>query len=65
MKAHPAFTAIDGPHEQVHALGIAAARAYNDHKLDEAISLVEQVEEPSRLVQEYLDELIAFVGQNQ
>ncbi|GGF63405.1 hypothetical protein GCM10011332_16710 [Terasakiella brassicae] len=64
VKTHPAFSAINGPHEQVHALGIAAARAYNDHKLDEAISLVEQVEEPSRQVQQYLDELIAFVGQN-
>ena len=63
VKAHPAFAAIDPPHEQVHSLGIAAARAYQEHKLDEAISLIEQIEEPSRQVQKYLDELIAFVGQ--
>ncbi|WP_135081001.1 methyl-accepting chemotaxis protein [Terasakiella sp. SH-1] len=64
VKSHPAFAAIDPPHERVHALGIAAARAYNNHDLDEAISLVEQVEEPSKEVQKYLDELIAFVGDN-
>lgn len=63
VKAHPAFAAINPPHEQVHSLGIAAARAYQDHKLDEAISLIEQIEEPSQQVQTYLDELIAFVGQ--
>jgi len=64
VKAHAAFAAIDPPHEKVHALGIAAARAYNDHQLDQAIDLVEQIEEPSLEVQKFLDELIAFVGQN-
>ncbi|SCA57145.1 Methyl-accepting chemotaxis protein [Candidatus Terasakiella magnetica] len=62
VKAHPAFSAIDPPHEKVHALGIAAARAYAEHNLDEAIELVHQVEEPSKEVQAYLDELIEFVA---
>ena len=62
VKAHPAYSAINPPHEKVHSLGIAAARAYNEHNLDEAINLIEQIEEPSLEVQKYLDELIAFVG---
>lgn len=64
VKSHPAFSAIDPPHAKVHDLGIAAAQAYKDHDLDKAIELVQQVEEPSREVQKYLDELIDFVGSN-
>lgn len=64
VRQHPAYGAMNSPHEKVHTLGIAAARAYNDHNLDEALNLVEQIEEPSLLVQKYLDELIAFVGTN-
>ncbi|MDV7339672.1 methyl-accepting chemotaxis protein [Terasakiella sp. A23] len=62
VKAHPAFVAMNPPHEKVHELGIAAARAYSEHRLDDAISLVEEIEAPSIEVQKYLDELIAFVG---
>ncbi len=62
VKSHAAYAAINPPHEKVHSLGIAAARAYKDHKLDEAIDLIEQIEEPSLEVQKYLDELIEFVG---
>ncbi|NVK17173.1 MAG: CZB domain-containing protein [Methylocystaceae bacterium] len=65
VKSHPAFIALDTPHEKVHSIGIAAAKAYQEHNLDEAISLVEQIEGPSQEVQNYLDELIAFVGENQ
>ena len=62
VKAHSAFTAINPPHEQVHELGIAAARAYNEHRHDEALDLIQQIEGPSQEVQKYLDELIAFVS---
>ncbi|NVJ90957.1 MAG: CZB domain-containing protein [Methylocystaceae bacterium] len=64
IKAHPAFQAMNTPHEKVHALGIEAVRAFNNHNLDKAIELVEQVEEPSKDVQKYLDELIEFVRTN-
>ncbi len=64
IREHAAFNALNTPHGQVHELGIAAARAYQEHNLDEAIRLVEEIEGPSQQVQDYLDELIAFVGVN-
>jgi len=65
VKQHEAFLNLNGPHEKVHALGISAAKAYAAGNYDEALGFVEAVEEPSQLVQDGLDELIAFVGTNE
>jgi methyl-accepting chemotaxis protein len=61
VKQHPAYQRLNTPHEKVHELGIAAARAYASGDYDQALELVQKVEEPSMLVQKELDELIAFV----
>ncbi|WP_167730613.1 methyl-accepting chemotaxis protein [Terasakiella sp. SH-1] len=62
VKSHPSFAAIDAPHEEVHAKGIAAAKAYNEGDMAGAIQLVEAITGPSEQVQKYLDELIEYVS---
>ncbi|OAN49813.1 chemotaxis protein [Paramagnetospirillum marisnigri] len=56
---HPAFKAMEAAHEKVHHLGIEAARMYQNGNFEEAVSAVDAIEEPSRQVQERLDELAA------
>jgi len=62
VKQHATFKRLNKPHEAVHTLGIAAVRAYTAGNYDEALSLVEEISGPSQIVQDDLDELIAFVG---
>ena len=53
---------IAAPHAKVHELGIAAAEAYQQGNIQEAIKLVGMIETPSRAVQSCLDELIRAVS---
>ena len=62
MRSHPAFKALERPHEQVHRLGIEAARLFRAGDFDAAVATVAAVEEPSQQVQRLLDELAAAFG---
>jgi len=59
IRQHPAFVALEAPHEKVHHLGIQAAKLFRDGDFDGAVSLVAAIEEPSQKVQDLLDELSA------
>jgi methyl-accepting chemotaxis protein len=59
LRAHPAFLALDRPHQEVHRNGIAAARAYHAGRMEEAFALVGKVEVASAEVLHLLDELEA------
>jgi methyl-accepting chemotaxis protein len=54
---HPAFKALQKPHELVHKHGIQAVRFYNDNKLKEAVEEIEKVEDASKDVLRLLAEL--------
>lgn len=53
-----AYINLEEPHKRVHAYGIEAVQKYNDGQFDEALQLVKKIEEPSELVQKYIDEMI-------
>ncbi|MGE5506276.1 MAG: methyl-accepting chemotaxis protein [Actinomycetota bacterium] len=57
LKNHPAFRALEAPHQRVHQLGIEAARRFRDGDFDGAVDMVAAIEEPSQEVQHLLDEL--------
>ncbi|WP_152426671.1 methyl-accepting chemotaxis protein [Paramagnetospirillum caucaseum] len=57
IRSHPAFRALEAPHEKVHQLGIEAARRFRDNDFDGAVDAVEAIEDPSQEVQGLLDEL--------
>lgn len=59
ITSHPAFRAMEDAHEQVHHLGIDAAKLYQNGDFDGAIAAVSAIEEPSQEVQRRLDELAA------
>lgn len=59
-----AFKELAVHHRVVHEKGVAAVRAYNGGKVDEALSLINQVETASVQVLRLLDELIALADQN-
>lgn len=54
----PAFRALEEPHARVHKAGIAAVKAFNSGKRNDAVKYIEQVEAASIEVVELLDELI-------
>lgn len=56
---HPAFKALEVPHERVHRHGIEAATFYRDGNLDVAIESVRKAGESSTDVLNGLDDLIA------
>ena len=56
---HPAFIALEAPHRDVHAYGIAAARCWEKNDLEGALREIAAVEKSSREVLRYLDELAA------
>jgi len=61
IRNHPAFRALEAPHEKVHHLGIDAAKHFRDGNFDAAVDAVAAIEEPSAEVQRLLDELaLAF-----
>jgi len=63
IRNHPAFRALEIPHEKVHQLGIEAARRFSNNDFDGAVDAVTAIEEPSQEVQHLLDELAAaFCG---
>ena len=59
ITGHPAFAAMEAAHEQVHHLGIHAARLYQEGDFEGAVTAVTAIEEPSQEVQRRLDELAA------
>jgi methyl-accepting chemotaxis protein len=59
LKSHPAFRALEAPHQRVHQLGIEAARRFRDGDFEGAVDMVSAIEEPSKEVQRLLDELAA------
>lgn len=59
IRRHPAFIALEKPHEKVHHLGIQAAKLFRDGDFDRAVSTVAAIEEPSQEVQNLLDQLAA------
>jgi methyl-accepting chemotaxis protein len=61
--AHPAYRELAVHHRGVHQNGVAAARAYNAGKTDEAIALIDRVESDSREVLRCLDQLLAGAGE--
>ena len=63
IRSHPAFKALEAPHEQVHHLGIEAAKQFRDGDFDRAVDTVTAIEEPSKEVQRLLDELAAVFCQ--
>ena len=54
----PSYAALMDPHKAVHHHGIEAARLYNDHDLNGAITEVQKVEEASIEVLRVLDSLL-------
>ncbi|CAA7617216.1 methyl-accepting chemotaxis protein [Magnetospirillum sp. UT-4] len=62
IRNHPAFKALEAPHERVHHFGIDAARKFRDGDFDGAVDAVAAIEEPSQEVQRLLDELAAAFG---
>ncbi|MBR9971313.1 CZB domain-containing protein [Magnetospirillum sp. J10] len=59
IRKHPAFIALEKPHERVHHQGIHAAKLFRDGDFDAAVAAVASIEEPSQEVQNLLDELAA------
>ena len=59
IRKHPAFIALEKPHEKVHHLGIHAAKLFRDGDFDAAVAAVAAIEEPSQEVQNLLDQLAA------
>ena len=59
IRNHPAFKALEAPHEKVHHLGIDAAKRFRDGDFDGAVDSVAAIEVPSQEVQRLLDELAA------
>ncbi|MBI3446205.1 MAG: CZB domain-containing protein, partial [Magnetospirillum sp.] len=59
IRNHPAYRALEAPHEKVHQLGIEAARKFRDGDFDGAVDAVAAIEIPSQEVQNLLDELAA------
>ncbi len=57
IRNHPAYKALLGPHEKVHAHGIKAARLYNQGDLDGALKEIALVAMASKDVLRLLDEL--------
>lgn len=57
MRSHPAFVALDRPHQEVHRHGIAAARAFHAGRTEEAFALVGKVEVASAELLHLLDAL--------
>jgi methyl-accepting chemotaxis protein len=57
--AHPAYRALEEPHERVHAAGIAAARAYGAGDAAVGVRHLEELEEASGRVLALLGELVA------
>jgi methyl-accepting chemotaxis protein len=56
---HPAYAALEPPHERVHKHGIEAARKYEARDLQGAIDEVKLVEKASEDVLRLLDDLLA------
>ena len=54
---HPAFGALEEPHREVHAVGIEAARTIKSGDRDRGLELIIAIDEPSRQVMRYLEEL--------
>ena len=61
-RAQPAFAALAGPHEQVHALGAAVLRAHEAGREKEAVALIEQLVAASQRVLALLGELAAQIS---
>ena len=59
FRDQPAFDELAIHHRGVHENGVAAVRAYNAGKIDEAVGLIGRVEQESREVLRCLDQLIA------
>ncbi|CAA7612243.1 Methyl-accepting chemotaxis protein [Candidatus Terasakiella magnetica] len=59
IRNHPAFRALEAPHEKVHHLGIEAATRFKNGDFDGAVDSVAAIEEPSQEVQTLLDQLAA------
>jgi len=57
LTGHPAWTALIGPHKEVHRAGIAAAETFMSGDMDGAIRLIWDAGEASREVMRLLDEL--------
>ncbi|NVK19045.1 MAG: CZB domain-containing protein [Methylocystaceae bacterium] len=59
LKNHPAFSALEAPHERVHTLGIEAVHLYNAGDVEGALAEIAKVDEASKDVIRLLDELLA------
>ncbi|MEO5374182.1 MAG: methyl-accepting chemotaxis protein [Alphaproteobacteria bacterium] len=59
IRQHPAFKALEGPHRDVHALGIEAARKFQSGDIHGALENVGYAGAASIPVMFYLDQLIA------
>jgi methyl-accepting chemotaxis protein len=57
LRAHPAFKALQEPHQAVHSHGIAAARAYAGRDLESAMAEISSLDTASSRVMALLDEL--------
>lgn len=54
---NPRFIQLVEPHKQVHDYGIQAVKLFNSGKADEALAMIEKVEEASKLVLGHLQAL--------
>lgn len=56
----PAFKALDAPHKKLHDAGITAAEKYRAGHVEEALKLLEDVDQASQEVISLLGELMAY-----
>jgi methyl-accepting chemotaxis protein len=61
----PAYAEIAGPHEQLHALGLAVLRAHEAGREKEAVALIQQLVTASQRVLALLAELAAQIATRQ